>query len=221
MLYDLRRVLVQYLRPFLIVPRLSSLFYRCADLRPLVHPEVRHIATVRPIYLIPVHSSASTQDPTDAMDPESSDSDVSVTGEDRNRKGSPLAALAQLPSPQPRHLLESPENVQTRLRALSQVKDHNIGKQEMLIARRRHEDDKSARKREIQNRRIKAIMDARERRDVRINTRRTGEDAAFQAVEDRMEEEKTVGGSVHSLIYAKYLAESASPAKAPEAWSTS
>ena len=104
---------------------------------------------------------------------------------------------------------------------MSQVKDHNIGKQEMLLARRRHEDDKTARKRETQSRKIEAVMDARERRDVRINTRRTREDAAFQAVEDRMEEEKTVGGSVHSLIYAKYLPESASPVKAPEAWSPS
>jgi hypothetical protein len=139
-----------------------------------------------------VHSSASTLTLPDPMDPESSGSDVSVTGEDHYRGASPLAVPVQLPPPPPKHILESAENVQTRLRELSQVEDHNIRKQDLLLAKRRRKDDKIVRKREIQDRKYKAIMDARERRDARINARRAREDAAFRAVDDQIEEEEMV-----------------------------
>ena len=132
------------------------------------------------------------------MDHESSDSDVSVGIDDRNRGGSPVATPVQLPPPPPKHILESTDNVQTRLREISSVEDHNLRKQDTLRAKRRRKDDKIARKRELQDRKIKAIYDARERRDARINTRRAREDAAFRAVDDQIEEEETVSNVLTS-----------------------
>ena len=166
-----------------------------------------------------MHSSASTLPPSDAMNPESSDSDVSVHGDERG--ASPLAAPAQLSPPPPKHILDSSENVQTRLRELSSVEDHNIRKQEMLHAKRRRKDDKIARKRDMQDRQIKAIMDARARRDSRINTRRAREDAAFRAVDDQLEEEETVGSFSTHLRSANDSSESTPPSQTPQAGSTS
>jgi hypothetical protein len=134
------------------------------------------------------------------MDPESSDSDISRTGEDPYRIASPPAMPVQLPPPPPKHILESADNVQTRLRELTQVEDHNIRKLEMLLAKRRRKDEKIARKREMQDRKIKAIMNARERRDARINSRRAREDAAFRAVDDQIEEEEMVRGFAASTV---------------------
>jgi hypothetical protein len=127
------------------------------------------------------------------MDPESSESDVSVAGDGHYRGAAPpLTTPLQLPPPPPKHVLESTENVETRLRELSHVDEHNFGKLDMLRAKRRRKDERIARKREAQDRKIRAIMDARERRDSRIQTRRAKEDAAFKAVDDQIEEEEMV-----------------------------
>lgn len=126
------------------------------------------------------------------MDPESSDSDVSTTGDEHYRGASPLAVPAQVPPPPPKHVLESADMVHARLRELNQVEDHNIRKQDTLLAKRRRKDERIARKRDIQDRKIKSIHDARERRDARTNARRAREDAGFKAVDDQMEDEETV-----------------------------
>ena len=126
------------------------------------------------------------------MDPESSDSDVSTAGDGHYRSAAPLATPAQLPPPPPKHVLESTENVEARLGELSHVEDHNFRKQESLRAKRRRKDENIARKREMQDRKMRAIVDARERRDARILARRAREDDAFKAVDDQIEEEEMV-----------------------------
>ncbi len=146
-----------------------------------------------------MHSSVSNFALSDIIDRESSDSDVSVSIEDRNRGASPVATPVQLSPPPPKHILELADNVQARLREINSVEDHNIRKQETLQAKRRRKDDKIARKRESQDRKIKAIYDARQRRDARINTRRAREDAAFRAVDDQIEEEETVSKVVLTM----------------------
>ena len=126
------------------------------------------------------------------MDPETSDSDVSIVPGDHPRTGSSAAVPATLPPPPPRQALESSGGVQDRLRELSQVEDHNIRKQDVLAAKRRRKDERVARKREVQDRKMKAIMDARQRRDSRIISRRSREDAAFRMIDQQIEEEETV-----------------------------
>jgi hypothetical protein len=126
------------------------------------------------------------------MDPESSDSDVSVAGDGHYRNAAPLTTPLQLPPPPPKHVLESTENVETRLRELSHVDEHNFGKLDMLRAKRRRKDERIAQKRDAQDRKIRTIMEARDRRDSRIQARRAKEDAAFKAVDDQIEEEEMV-----------------------------
>lgn len=138
------------------------------------------------------YAASSTIAPSDAMDPETSDSDVSIVPGDHPRSGSSAAIPATLPPPPPRQALESSGGVQDRLRELSQVEDHNIRKQDLLAAKRRRKDERVARKREIQDRKMKAIMDARQRRDSRIISRRSREDAAFRAIDQQIEEEENV-----------------------------
>jgi hypothetical protein len=128
------------------------------------------------------------------MDPESEHSDVSADEEGSRRGASPLSLPAQLPPPPPKHFLESADNVHTRLREVTQIDDHNSMKHQLLHAKRRRKDDQIMRRREIQDRKIKAIMDARERHDSRIASRRAKEDAAFKAVDEQIEEEETVSG---------------------------
>ena len=130
------------------------------------------------------------------MDPESSDSDVSANGEGSYGPASPLAVPVQLPPPPPKHILESANNVQIRLGYLNDVDEQNGRKQNLLAGKRRRKDDRVMRKREIQDRKIKAIMDARERRDSRTMARRAREDAAFRAVDNQADEEEHV--SLHS-----------------------
>ena len=150
------------------------------------------------------------------MDPESSDSDVSVTEEDR--RASPLAFPMQPPPPPPKHILESADGVQNRLRDLSHVDDHNLRKLELLHAKRKRKDDRTAHKRGIQDRKIKAILDARERRDARLNNRRSREDASFRVVDDQMVAEQTVRLSRNSLSRANTLPELESSPQTPQAW---
>lgn len=133
------------------------------------------------------------------MDPESSDSDVSVTPGENYRTGTSAAVPATVPPQPPKQVLESAGGVQDRLRELSQVEDHNIRKQDFLVAKRRRKDDKIARKREIQDRKIKSIMDARERRDNRVYMRRSREDAAFRMIDQQIEEEEMASSLLQSL----------------------
>ncbi|KAL2392518.1 hypothetical protein ABEF94_000094, partial [Exophiala dermatitidis] len=74
---------------------------------------------------------------------------------------------------------------------LARVEEHNIKKYELLKAKRARKDDKIRRKREIQDQKWAAIVEARQRRDARIDARRTREDTAFsQFFDHELEEEE-------------------------------
>ncbi|KAJ9603059.1 hypothetical protein H2200_012354 [Cladophialophora chaetospira] len=123
------------------------------------------------------------------MDPESSDSDVSVDGGDDYRFASPLTAPIPLPPPASKHALESPDAVQARIEELQRVEDHNVKKYDLLRAKRTRKDEKIRRRREIQDRRWAALVEARHRRDARIEARRKREDAAFSQFDHELEEQ--------------------------------
>lgn len=126
------------------------------------------------------------------MDPESSDSDVSVGGGDEYRFASPLTAPVPLPPPPSKHALESSDAVSARLDELLRVEEHNIKKYDLLKAKRNRKDEKIRRKREIQDKKIAAITEARRRRDARIEARRKREDAAFTQFDHELEDEESV-----------------------------
>ncbi|ETI20129.1 hypothetical protein G647_08163 [Cladophialophora carrionii CBS 160.54] len=126
----------------------------------------------------------------DPMDPESSDSDVSVGGGDEYRLASPLTAPIPLPPPASKHALESPDAVQARLDELQRVEDHNVKKYDLLRAKRSRKDEKIRRRREFQDQKWAAIIEARRRRDARIEARRRREDAAFSQFDHELEEEE-------------------------------
>jgi len=133
------------------------------------------------------------------MDPESSDSDVSVGGGDEYRFASPLTAPVPLPPPPSKHALESSDAVQARLDELQRVEEHNIKKYDLLKAKRARKDDKIRRKREIQDKKWATITEARQRRDARIEARRKREDAAFsQFFDNELEDEESVCSSIQS-----------------------
>ena len=126
------------------------------------------------------------------MNPESSDSDVSVGGGDEYRFASPLTAPIPLPPPASKQSLESLEAVQARLDELLRVEDHNVKKYDLLKAKRARKDDKIRRRREIQDRKWTALLEARQRRDARIEARRRREDAAFSQFDHELEDEESV-----------------------------
>jgi hypothetical protein len=126
------------------------------------------------------------------MDPESSDSDVSVGGGDDYRFATPLTAPIPLPPPASKHALESSDAVQGRLDELQRVEDHNVKKYELLRAKRARKDEKIQRRREVQDRKWSAILEARQRRDARIEARRRREDAAFSQFDHDLEDEEQV-----------------------------
>ena len=130
----------------------------------------------------------------DPMNPESSDSDVSVGGGDEYRFAGPLTAPMPLPHSASKHALELPDAVQGRLDDLQRVDDHNAKKYNLLKAKRARKDDNIRQRREIQDRKWNAILEARQRRDGRINARRTREDAAFSNFDQELDKEETVGG---------------------------
>lgn len=124
------------------------------------------------------------------LDPESSGSDVSVTAGDDIRFGSPLSTPTPLPPPPSKHAMESQDAVQARIRELQRVDDHNLKKHDLLKAKRSRKDDQIRRRREVEDRRIKALMDARARKDEKIAARRKREDAAFERFDLDLEEEE-------------------------------
>ncbi|KIW74435.1 hypothetical protein Z517_12375 [Fonsecaea pedrosoi CBS 271.37] len=124
------------------------------------------------------------------MDPESSDSDVSVGGGDEYRFAGPLTAPIPLPPPASKHALESSDAVQARLDELQRVEDHNVKKYDLLRAKRARKDDKIRRRREFQDKKWALIMEARQRRDARIEARRRREDAAFVQFDHELEDEE-------------------------------
>ncbi|EXJ57818.1 uncharacterized protein A1O5_12376 [Cladophialophora psammophila CBS 110553] len=125
------------------------------------------------------------------MDPESSDSDVSVDRGDDFRFTGPLTAPIPLPAPASKHALESSDAVQARLDELQRVEDHNVKKFDLLRAKRARKDDKIRRKRETQDRKWALIMEARQRRDARIEARRRREDMAFAQFDHDLEDEES------------------------------
>lgn len=122
------------------------------------------------------------------MDPEASDSDVSVVGSETYRPASPPGTPVKVPLASIR--LESSDAVDSRLRDLNRVEDRNFAKLRLLKAKRQRMDDRIMQKREIQDRKWKAILDARQRRDNRIGARRAREDAEFKRVDEQLEEEE-------------------------------
>lgn len=126
------------------------------------------------------------------MEPESSDSDVSVGGGDEYRFASPLTAPIPMPPPASKHALESPDAVQARLNELQRVEDHNVKKNDLLKAKRNRKDEKIRGRREFQDKKWAAILEARQRRDARIDARRRREDAAFSQFDHELEEEENV-----------------------------
>lgn len=126
------------------------------------------------------------------MNPESSDSDVSVGGGDEYRFASPLTAPIPLPPPPSKHALESSDAVQARLDDLQRIEDHNVKKYDLLRAKRARKDEKIRRNREIQDQKWNLIVEARQRRDSRIAVRRRREDAAFVQFDHDLEEEESV-----------------------------
>lgn len=81
------------------------------------------------------------------------------------------------------------------------MEEHNIKKYELLKAKRARKDDKIRRKREIQDQKWAAIVEARQRRDARIDARRTREDTAFsQFFDHELEEEENVGFSFYLML---------------------
>ncbi|OAP55517.1 hypothetical protein AYL99_10490 [Fonsecaea erecta] len=128
----------------------------------------------------------------DTMDPESSDSDVSVSASEEYRHTGPLTAPIPLPPPASKHALESSDAVQARLDELQRVEDHNVKKYDLLRAKRARKDEKIRRRREYQDKKWSLIMEARQRRDARIEARRRREDAAFAQFFDRdLEDEES------------------------------
>lgn len=161
--------------------------------RPPPHQYGQHY----PIVASATH--ASMPDPA-MFDPESESSDVSDTpGQDYHSKAQ-SAIPAALPPPPSKHVSESPDTIQARLRELQRVEDFNIKKQELLRAKRARKDDRIRRKREAQDLRIKAIMDARARRDERVSRRRKVEDAAFERFDQDLEEEELVCTHVSLIV---------------------
>jgi len=153
------------------------------------------------------------------MDPESSDSDVSVVAGDDYHYAHPLTAPAPLPAPPSKHALESSDAVQARLEELTRVEEYNLKKLELLKAKRKRKDDKMRRKREIQDLKIKAIYEARERRDARITARRQREDAAFLKFEQDLDEEETVrDGRILCVCWALTKLESSPSIEAAQTW---
>lgn len=65
-------------------------------------------------------------------------------------------------------------------------------KQKRLQEKRKRKDDKIAYQRAIQDEKIKAIMDARVRRDSRIKQRRDRENIAYTRFFEELEEVETV-----------------------------
>ena len=121
------------------------------------------------------------------MDPEESDSDVSVGGSDAYTTGNPAEPAP--PGP-PKQMLESVDAIHARLGELSHVEDSNIRKQRSLADKRSRKDERIRQRREAQDRKIRAIYNAREKHDARINRRRTQEDGRFKAIDERIEEEE-------------------------------
>lgn len=141
------------------------------------------------------HPYQPTQHARDAMEPESSDSDVSVGGSDEYRA---LTAPLPLPPQPSKHALESSDGVQHRLDQLSKVEEMNIRKYDILKAKRKRKDERIRHKRDLQDRKWAAITEARRRRDARIESRRKREDAAFtQFFEHDLEDEETVASCPH------------------------
>ena len=75
------------------------------------------------------------------------------------------------------------------------MEDHNNRKRELLSAKRRRKDEKIARKRQYQDRKFKAIRDARKRREAR----RADEDLKFQMIDDQVDEEEIVRDTIRGL----------------------
>lgn len=123
------------------------------------------------------------------MDPESEDSDVSITDGDYSSSFSFPINLPPAPS---KPALENQDTVTAHLKELERVEAHNVRKHERLKEKRLRKDERIARKRAAQDEKIKAIMEARTRRDSRINLRRQRENIAFQRFYEDLDEEETV-----------------------------
>ena len=122
------------------------------------------------------------------MDPEESDSGVSVIGSDALFTGNPAEPALPGPSKQP---LESADAIDARLRELSHVEDSNIRKQKSLREKRRRKDERVQQRRDVQDRKWRTVLDARDRHEQRTKRRRDDEDLRYRAAEEQIEQEET------------------------------
>lgn len=135
-----------------------------------------------------------------SMEPESEDSDVSRTHDQyRAVSDGPVDMPLALPPQPPRHALESPDVLETRIRDLERVESINIAKSKALKAKRQRKDEKISRRREAQDRKINAIMEARRRKDELIVARRKREDDAFSRFWQDLEDEEDVSKAIWRL----------------------
>lgn len=122
------------------------------------------------------------------MEPESEGSEVSEADGELNMFAFPI----NLPPAPSKQALENQDALSAHLSELERVENHNIKKHNRLREKRARMDEKLKRKRDIQDARIKAIMDARAQKDSRIKQRRDREDIAFKRFYEDLEEEETV-----------------------------
>lgn len=123
------------------------------------------------------------------LDPESEDSDVSITEGDYGVVSPFPVGLPQTPS---KHQLDNAQTIDAHLSELTRVEDFNIKKHNRLKEKRARKDERVLRKRAIQDEKIRGIMDARQRRDAKTALRREREDIAFQRFYETLEEEESV-----------------------------
>lgn len=127
----------------------------------------------------PVHS---------IMDPENEDSDVSSSEADLRGFERPVG----LPPAPSKQALENQQTISDRLSELESIENRNIQRHDLLKEKRARMDGRIARHRAAQDAKIRAIMDARARRDTLIMQRRSREDISFQRFYEELEDEETV-----------------------------
>ncbi|KAK5086362.1 hypothetical protein LTR05_003530 [Lithohypha guttulata] len=121
------------------------------------------------------------------MDPENEDSDVSSSEADLRGFERPVG----LPPAPSKQALENQQTLSDRLSELESIENRNIQRHDLLKEKRARMDGRIASHRAAQDAKIRAIMDARARRDTLIMQRRNREDISFQRFYEELEDEET------------------------------
>ena len=99
---------------------------------------------------------------------------------------------AKFPSPPPDSQLETMDQIRARMRALNQAEAVNDHLVQSLVMRRRRQDENFARRKGMENRKIREILDHQRRREVALVQARLRENEGFKSVEDQIEQEEKV-----------------------------